>query len=95
MFLDFIKSLLNDLSYLMEDSFDRIADVQNISAIKEDATKWAALPAHEKRTKESFLQSQVRHQHNTRNASPPCMCRVCASCNACCGANISEAAALH
>ena len=27
-FLDFAKALLNDLSYLMEDSFDRIADVQ-------------------------------------------------------------------
>lgn len=27
-FLDFAKALLNDLSYLMEDSLDRIADVQ-------------------------------------------------------------------
>ena len=27
-FLDFAKALLNDLSYLMEESFDRIADVQ-------------------------------------------------------------------
>jgi hypothetical protein len=63
-FLDFAKALMNDLSYLMEDSMDRIADVQAISAIKSDASKWSALPAHEKRTKESFLQSQVRiHTH--------------------------------
>lgn len=61
MFLDFAKSLLNDLSYLMEDSFDRIADVQSVSAIKSDALKWSALPSQEKRTKEAFLQSQVRH----------------------------------
>ena len=59
MFLDFAKALLNDLSYQMEDSFDRIADVQNLSAVKADAARWAALPMHEKRTKESFLQSQV------------------------------------
>ena len=56
---DFLRALLNDLSYLMDDSFDRIADVQSIAAAQADSSQWAALAASEKATKERFKQSQA------------------------------------
>jgi hypothetical protein len=58
--VDFVKALLNDLSYLMDDSLDRIADVQAINARKMDPTKWQELSAQEQSTNESFRASQVR-----------------------------------
>lgn len=58
----FLRALLNDLSYLMDDSFDRIADVQSIAASQANPQKWAALSANERATKERFKQSQVRLQ---------------------------------
>eukprot|EP00892_Ulva_mutabilis_P008582 jgi/Ulvmu1/6096/UM027_0074.1 len=56
---DFLRALLNDLSYLMDDSFDRIADVQSIAAAQADAAQWAGLAASERATKERFKQSQI------------------------------------
>lgn len=57
--VDFVKALLNDLSYLMDDSLDRISDVQAINSRKNDPTKWQALSAQEQSTNESFRASQV------------------------------------
>jgi hypothetical protein len=58
--MDFCKALLNNLTYLMDDSLDRIADVQAINALKNDAARWDKLSAQERQTNESFRASQVR-----------------------------------
>jgi hypothetical protein len=57
--LGFLKALLNDLSYLMDDSLDRIADIQSITAAQEDSARWQALSSSEQKTKTRFKQSQA------------------------------------
>lgn len=55
-----MKALLNDLTYLMDDSLDRIADVQAINKRRADPAKWSALTSSERQTSEAFRASQVR-----------------------------------
>ena len=56
----FLKALLNDLSYLMDDSFDRIADINAINTAKADVAAWDALSQRERDTKLSFRDGQAR-----------------------------------
>jgi Ubiquitin elongating factor core len=58
--IDFLKALLNDLSYLLDDSLDRIADVQSINAVQNDAAQWQKLSQQEKETRLNFKSGQVR-----------------------------------
>jgi hypothetical protein len=55
----FLKALLNDLSYLMDDSFDRIADVQGINAAMSNSEAWNSLTDKERETKKNFQGGQV------------------------------------
>jgi Ubiquitin elongating factor core len=57
--MDFLKALLNDLSYLLDDALDRVADVAAINRMKADAARWDALTQEERRTNESFRASQA------------------------------------
>jgi Ubiquitin elongating factor core len=58
--IDFLKALLNDLSYLLDDSLDRIADVQSINAVQNNAAQWQKLTQQEKETRLNFKSGQVR-----------------------------------
>jgi Ubiquitin elongating factor core len=58
--IDFLKALLNDLSYLLDDSLDRIADVQSINAVQNNAAQWQKLSQQEKETRLNFKSGQVR-----------------------------------
>ena len=55
----FLKSLLDDLSYLLDDSMDRIADIKTITDVQSDSASWNALPKEERDAKESFKSGQV------------------------------------
>lgn len=75
--MDFLKALLNDLSYLLDDALDRIADVAGINAAMADSAAWAALSQEERRTKQHFRASQVRGCCSFGDAlSWPCFARV-------------------
>jgi Ubiquitin elongating factor core len=57
--IDFLKALLNDLSYLLDDSLARIADIESINAVQADAAQWGKLSQNERETRTNFKTGQV------------------------------------
>eukprot|EP00803_Ostreobium_quekettii_P001409 evm.model.scf_992.6 EVM.evm.TU.scf_992.6 scf_992:30174-39528(+) len=63
LFSDFVGSVLNDLMYLLKDSFDRLHDIHSIEAAMADKAGWNALDAVQQQTKQRFCEGQ---QHTCR-----------------------------
>ena len=63
LFSEFVGSVLNDLMYLLKDSFDRLQDIHSIEAAMADKVSWQKLNPVEQQVKTRFYEGQ---QHTCR-----------------------------
>ncbi|KAN0087641.1 Ubiquitin elongating factor core domain containing protein [Tylopilus felleus] len=60
-FVRFINLMINDVTYLMDESLSELTQIHNIQTEMRDQTAWAARPAQYRRERESTLRGLERH----------------------------------
>lgn len=60
-FVRFINLMINDVTYLMDESLSELTQIHNIQTEMRDQTAWAARPAQYRRERENTLRGLERH----------------------------------
>ncbi|KAI9573523.1 ubiquitin elongating factor core-domain-containing protein [Boletus coccyginus] len=60
-FVRFINLMINDVTYLMDESLSELTQIHNIQTEMRDETAWAARPAQYRRERENTLRGLERH----------------------------------
>ncbi|KIJ62650.1 hypothetical protein HYDPIDRAFT_41789 [Hydnomerulius pinastri MD-312] len=60
-FVRFINLMINDVTYLMDESLSELTQIHNIQTEMRDQAAWAARPANDRREREGTLRGLERH----------------------------------
>ncbi|KAF8558253.1 hypothetical protein OG21DRAFT_1455716 [Imleria badia] len=60
-FVRFVNLMINDVTYLMDESLSELTQIHNIQTEMRDQTAWAARPAQYRRERENTLRGLERH----------------------------------